>query len=148
DSDHRVLLQDQHHLREPAGAPDLHHPAHRDPGDPPSGRIGERAGWRYPMKRPISLQLLALLGLRLAACSADPPHVVGLNARAPGKQCDYRDNTLYVSGGSVDFRPYVLNGATLVTSQYFQVFSWENNLQSNEVSVNGQIVDNGSGNDF
>src|SRR5262249_9115731 len=33
-------------------------------------------------------------------------------------------------------------------SQYFQVFSWENNLQSNEVSVNGQIVDNGSGNDF
>ncbi|HET9156580.1 MAG TPA: hypothetical protein VFN91_07940 [Myxococcaceae bacterium] len=100
------------------------------------------------MKRRISLQPLALLGLLLAACSADPTHIVVLNARAPGKQCDFSDNTLYVSDGSLDLRPYVVGGVPVVSSSYFQVFSWENNLQAVETSVNGQIIDNGSGNDF
>jgi hypothetical protein len=35
-----------------------------------------------------------------------------------------------------------------VTNQYYQVFSWQNNLTSTPVIVNGQVVDPGTGNDF
>jgi len=100
------------------------------------------------MKRRIPLQPLALLGLLLAACSADPNHVVILNARAPGQNCDFSDDTKYVTDGSLDLRPYLEGGVTLATTQYRQIFSWENNLQRIQTSVNGQVLDNGTGNDF
>jgi len=107
------------------------------------------------MKRGVPLLPVALLGLLLAACTADPLNVVVLNARAPGDKCDFLDNTRYVEGGSVDFRPYVVVPATLTTpavvattSFFGQIFAWENNLQPVETSVNGQPVDNGTGNDF
>jgi len=104
------------------------------------------------MRRRIPLPPLALLGLLLAACTADPLNVVVLNARAPGDKCDFSDNTKFVEGGSVDFRPYITgtapNQVTSVTSFYGQVFAWENNMQAVETTVNGQPVSNGTGNDF
>ena len=104
------------------------------------------------MRRRIPLLPFALLGLLLAACSADPLNVVVLAARAPGDKCDFSDNTKYVEGGSVDFRPYIIgtapNQIVAFTGSYGQIFAWENNLQPLELSVNGQIVDPGTGNDF
>jgi len=78
--------------------------------------------------------------LVLAGCSADPLNVIILNARAPGDKCDFSDPTLYVEGGSQDFR----NGYT----SFFQAFSWENQMLPLPISVNGQVVDPGAGNDF
>lgn len=88
--------------------------------------------------------------LALAACSSDQLGVVVLSARAPTDKCDYSDDTLYVSGGSVDFRPYKTGplGGTAQATNFYQVFSWENNLQKIPLTVNGQVVDPGSGNDF
>jgi hypothetical protein len=100
------------------------------------------------MKRHIPLLPLALLGLLLAACSADPTQIVVLSARAPGDKCDFSDDSKYVSGGSLDLRPYIVGGVAVVTSGYFQIFSWENNNQTNETTVNGQVIDNGAGNNF
>lgn len=89
---------------------------------------------------------LALLAAALlSACGADPLNIVVLNARAPGDKCDFTDATKYVAGGSLDFRPY---GAGQVSSRYYQVFSWQNNLTSVPITVNGQVVDPGAGNDF
>ncbi len=99
-----------------------------------------------PRLRVLPLGTLALL--LLAGCSADPLSVVILNARAPGDKCDFSDATLYAERGSLDLRPYVQGGATLVSGSYGQVFSWENQLQPNPISVNGQIVDPGGGTDF
>jgi len=100
------------------------------------------------MRSRISLPALALLGLLLASCTADPLNVVVLSARAPGDKCEFDDNTKYVEGGSVDFRPYIINGVTTFTGFYGQIFAWENNMQAVETTVNGQPVDNGTGNDF
>jgi hypothetical protein len=102
------------------------------------------------MRRHKPLLPFALLSLLLAACSADPLNIVVLGARAPGDKCDFSDNTKYVEGGSVDFRPYVdpSTGAIVSTGSYGQIFGWENNLQRVPLSVNGDVVDNGSGNDF
>jgi len=101
------------------------------------------------MRRHKPLLPFALLGLVLAACSADPINVVVLAARAPGDKCDFSDNTKYVEGGSVDFRPYVFStGAIVSTGSYGQIFAWENNLQPGPLSVNGDVVDPGHGNDF
>jgi len=89
---------------------------------------------------------LALLAAALlSACGADPLSIVVLNARAPGDKCDFTDDTKYVSRGSLDFRPY---GTGQVSSRYYQVFSWQNNLTSVPITVNGQVVDPGTGNDF
>jgi hypothetical protein len=100
------------------------------------------------MKRCIPLLPLMLLGALLAGCSADPTQIVVLSARAPGDKCDFSDDSKYVSSGSLDLRPYVQNGVTVVTAGYFQIFSWENNNVSTETSVNGQVIDTGAGNNF
>jgi hypothetical protein len=96
------------------------------------------------------LVLSLLLTALISACSADDVSVIVLSARAPGTNCDFTDDTLYVSRGSLDLRPYLpATGAAPVTSnQYYQVFSWESNLTSTPVSVNGQVVDPGAGNTF
>lgn len=103
-------------------------------------------------KRHAKFALVGVVGvvLALAACSSDQLSVIVLSARAPGDKCDYPDDTLYVSGGSVDFRPYTTGplGGVSQTTNFFQVFSWENNLQQIPLTVNGQVVDTGSGNDF
>lgn len=85
--------------------------------------------------------LATAAALLLAGCSADPLNVIILNARAPGDKCDFSDATLYVERGSLDFRPGSSAG-------YFQAFSWSNQLQSSPISVGGQVVDPGGGNDF
>ena len=102
------------------------------------------------MRRCVPLLPVALLGLLLAACTADPLNVVVLDARAPGDKCDFSDNTKYVEGGTLDFRPYLVGTPTVATHTgfYGQVFGWENNLQSVVTTVNGQPVDNGTGNNF
>lgn len=100
------------------------------------------------MKRRIPLVPLAVLGLLLAGCGADPLNIVVLSARAPGDKCAFDDDTLYVERGSLDFRPYVIGGGVVSNSTFGQVFSWENNLQITPLQVNGATVDNGSGNDF
>ena len=85
----------------------------------------------------------------LAGCSTNQLDIVVLSARAPGDKCDFPDDTKYVSGGLVDFRPYsTLSGGTAFTGSYAQVFSWENNMLSVPLVVNGQTVDQASGNDF
>ena len=87
--------------------------------------------------------------LLLSGCSADPLNIIILNARAPGDKCDFKDATLYVEGGAVDFTPWQdVNGNFGQTTSYFQAFSWENQLQPNPISVNGQVTDPGGGNDF
>ncbi len=102
------------------------------------------------------LTLVALTtALLLAGCSADPLNIVILNARAPTDKCDFSDDTLYNPGGSLDLTPYYLvdpaanpGAVPAVTGRYYQVFSWQNNLVSTPISVNGQVVDPGTGNDF
>lgn len=105
------------------------------------------------MKRRHPLLRFGLLaGLLLTACSADPMNVIILSARAPGDKCEFDDDTKYVAGGSLDMRRYIVgtapNQQTFFTGQYYQVFSWENNNQAIQTSVNGQVVDDGSGNSF
>jgi hypothetical protein len=93
--------------------------------------------------RPL-LAVSALALLALAGCTADPLNVVILNARAPGDKCDFSDATKFVARGTLDFRP----GGGAVASGYFQAFSWENQMQPNEIQVSGSTVDPGGGNDF
>jgi len=92
--------------------------------------------------------LLALL--TLAGCTADPLSVVVLSARAPGTSCDFGDDSKYVSGGSLDMRPYIVTagGPTLQAQFFYQVFSWQNNLATVPLVVSGQTLDSGSGNNF
>ena len=98
---------------------------------------------------PRSMRMPGLVAaLLLSACSADDLNIIVLSARAPGKQCDFSDNTIYVSRGSLDFRPYTEAGVTTVTRRYYQVFSWESNLTSTPISVGGQVIDPGAGNTF
>jgi hypothetical protein len=94
----------------------------------------------------VALGLLALA--LLSACKADDLNIIVLNARAPGSNCDFSDDTKYVSRGSLDLTPYVEGTSTLVTDQFYQVFSWQNNLTSVPIIVNGQTVDPGAGNTF
>ena len=93
--------------------------------------------------RPL-LAVSAAAVLLLAGCSADPLNVIILNARAPGDKCDFKDPTLFVSRGTLDFRP----GGGATGAGYFQAFSWENQMQPTEITVNGSTVDPGGGNDF
>ena len=102
----------------------------------------------WTRRRPLAA-LGPLLVLLLAGCSADPLNVLILNARASGDKCDFSDVTLYTEGGSLDFRPWVdSNGNPGQTVSYFQVFSWENQMLPSPITVNGQVVDPGGGNDF
>jgi len=102
------------------------------------------------------LTLAALTtALLLAGCSADPLNIVVLSARAPGDKCDFGDAALYNPGGSLDLTPYYQTDPAIdptavpaVTGRYYQVFGWQNNLQPAPISVNGQVVDPGTGNDF
>ncbi len=77
---------------------------------------------------------LAVL-LWVTACSAPPDQSIIVSvARAPGTSCDFSDPTLYVESGALD-----LSVAPLFQS-YYQVFSWENDLQNISVTVNTQIT--------
>ncbi|MGZ6164105.1 MAG: hypothetical protein ACXWLS_12285 [Myxococcaceae bacterium] len=90
-----------------------------------------------------------LAAVLLASCSADPLNVIVLNARAPTDKCDFSDATLFVEGGSLDFRPWVDESGNVGQSTYFgQAFSWENQMLPAPITVNGQVVDPGGGNDF
>jgi hypothetical protein len=101
------------------------------------------------MSRHVLALPLVLFGLSLTACSADPLNIVILNARAPGDKCDFEDATLYTTRGQVDYRQFVdPNGNAGQSAYYFQQFSWENQLQPNPISVNGELVDPSGGNDF
>jgi len=93
---------------------------------------------------------ILLAAVVLAGCHADPSSVVILNARAPGDKCAFDDDTVYVSGGSLDLRPYILSagGPTFQAQFFYQVFSWQNNLVAVPLVVNGQTVDPGAGNNF
>ncbi|MGZ6139738.1 MAG: hypothetical protein ACXWLA_03645, partial [Myxococcaceae bacterium] len=74
----------------------------------------------------VSHRRLLLAVLLLASCSADPLNVIVLNARAPTDKCDFSDATLFVEGGSLDFRPWVDEGGNTGQSVYYgQAFSWE-----------------------
>lgn len=103
---------------------------------------------RTRLRTPVAGPLIATALLLLAACSADPLNIVVLSARAPGDECKFDDDTLYVSRGSLDLTPFDVGGATFVQNRYYQVFGWQNNLQQNPVTVGGQVVDPGTGNDF
>jgi hypothetical protein len=70
-----------------------------------------------------------------SACSAPPDQsIIVSNARAPGLACDFSDATHYVESGALD-----LSVSPLFQS-YFQVFSWENDLENISVTVNTQIT--------
>ena len=104
---------------------------------------------------PLAGALGLLATLVFSGCSADELGIVVLSARAPGAACDFPDDTLYVARGSLDLTPYyVQDPATVpttqpvVSNQYYQVFSWQNNLTSVPITVNGQVIDNGNGTDF
>jgi hypothetical protein len=103
------------------------------------------------MRRQSLIRVAILLGpLALLGCSADPLSVVISTARAPGTQCDFGDDSKYVSGGSLDMRPFQFGTPPTSgqSSSFYQVFSWENNLVPIPISVNGQVVDPGAGNNF
>jgi hypothetical protein len=103
------------------------------------------------MRRQSLIRIAMLLGpLALLGCSADQTSVVITTARAAGDKCDFGDDSVYVSGGSVDMRPYDVGTppVTLQSASFVQVFSWENNLTSIPLSVNGQVIDPGAGNNF
>ena len=103
---------------------------------------------RTRLRTPVARPLIATAMLLLAACSADPLNIVVLSARAPGDTCEFDDDTLYVSRGSLDLTPYLVGLTPVTTNRYYQVFSWQNNLQPAPLSVGGQVVDPGQGNNF
>jgi hypothetical protein len=103
---------------------------------------------RTRLRTPVARPLIATALLLLAACSADPLNILVLSARAPGDDCTFDDDTVYVSRGSLDLTPYVDGTSTFVQNRYYQVFGWQNNLQPNPLSVGGQVVDPGTGNNF
>jgi len=71
----------------------------------------------------------------LAACAAEPDTSVVVSiARAPGENCDFSDPTKYIEGGAVDMSVYG------DASSYFQVFSWESQLQQITTTVNGDQI--------
>ncbi|HXX30690.1 MAG TPA: hypothetical protein VEJ89_08230 [Myxococcaceae bacterium] len=88
--------------------------------------------------------LLLLPALVAAAgCSAEKNlSIVVSAARAPGTNCDFSDPTKYVEGGAVDMS--VFGGA----STYFQVFSWESQLQQISTTVNGDQISGAQANTF
>jgi hypothetical protein len=82
-----------------------------------------RAAWVLPA---------LLLG---SACSAPPDQSIIVSAaRAPGQACDFSDATLYVESGALDLSVLPLY------QSYYQVFSWENDLENISVTVNSQIT--------
>ena len=103
---------------------------------------------RTQLRTPVARPLIATALLLLAACSADPLNILVLSARAPGDKCEFDDDTVYVSRGSLDLTPYVVGTTTVTTNRYYQVFSWQNNLQPAPLSVGGQCLDPGPGNAF
>ena len=87
------------------------------------------------MKRRFSVALLLPAMLFASACKAPPDQsIIVSSARAPGLACDFSDATKYVEGGLLD----VAVPAQL--QSYFQVFSWENDLQNISVTVTSQIT--------
>ena len=94
--------------------------------------------------KPLRRHLLLLpLVAAAAACSAQPSiSVVVTAARAPGDNCDFSDPTKYVEGGAVDMSVF---GAA---SSYFQVFSWESQLQQISTTVNGDVIASSQANTF
>jgi hypothetical protein len=84
-------------------------------------------------RRLVPWMLTALL--MASACSAPPDQsIIVSSARAPGTNCDFSDATKYVEGGALD-----LSVPPLFQS-YYQVFSWENDLENISVTVNTQIT--------
>jgi hypothetical protein len=70
-----------------------------------------------------------------SGCTAPPDQsIIVSSARAPGQACDFSDSTKYVEGGALD-----LSVPPLYQS-YYQVFSWENDLQNISVTVTSQIT--------
>jgi hypothetical protein len=87
------------------------------------------------MKYPFSAVFLLVAVLVGSACSAPPDQSIIVSvARAPGPQCDFSDGTKYVESGQLD-----LSVPPLYQS-YFQIFSWENDLQNISVTVTSQIT--------
>jgi hypothetical protein len=94
-----------------------------------------------------------LSALLLSGCKADDLNILVLSARAPGDTCTFSDDTLYVSRGALDMTPYCTDptaacATTTANTRYYQVFSWESQLGSVPLSVNGQTLDPGGGNTF
>ena len=87
------------------------------------------------MKHRYSAILTLAAALFASACSAPPDQsIIVTSARAPGASCDFSDSTKYVEGGALD-----LSVPPLYQS-YYQVFSWENDLQNISVTVTSQIT--------
>jgi hypothetical protein len=73
--------------------------------------------------------------LLASACSAPPDQsIIVSTARAPGTECNFSDATLYVENGALDL------SVPRLYQSYFQVFSWENDLENISVTVNTQIT--------
>jgi hypothetical protein len=73
--------------------------------------------------------------LLASACSAPPDQSIIVSvARAPGTSCNFSDSTLYVESGALDL------SVPPIFQSYFQVFSWENDLENISVTVNTQIT--------
>lgn len=88
------------------------------------------------------LLLLPLLAAA-AACTAEKNiSIVVTAARAPGDNCDFSDPSKYVEGGAIDMSVFGAN------SSYFQVFSWESQLQQISTTVNGDTIASSQANTF
>lgn len=87
------------------------------------------------MKYPFSAMSMLAALLVGSACSAPPDQsIIVSTARAPGNNCDFADSTKYVEGGALD-----LSVPPLYQS-YFQIFSWQSDLQNISVTVTSQIT--------
>ena len=88
------------------------------------------------------LLLLPLLAAA-AACTAEKNiSIVVTAARAPGDNCDFPDPSKYVEGGAIDMSVFGPN------SSYFQIFSWESQLQQISTTVNGDTIAGPQANTF
>jgi hypothetical protein len=93
-----------------------------------------------PLRR--HLVLLPMLAAA-AACTAEKDiSIVVTAARAPGDTCGFTDPTLYVEGGAIDMSVFG------PASSYFQVFSWESQLQQISTTVNGDTIASSQANTF
>jgi hypothetical protein len=90
------------------------------------------------------LLLLTLLAVPLLPSCTAPSNqsIIITTARAPGGSCGFTDSTLYVENGSLDLSVYQNN------SSYYQVFSWENDLEDISVTYGNSNITTDTPNTF
>ncbi len=85
--------------------------------------------------RDLLVFILLAVPLLLESCTAPANQsIIVAEARAPGTSCNFTDPTMYVENGAVDMSVYGTN------SSYYQVYSWQNDLENISVTYGNSNI--------